>query len=604
MCFTFSDLIAGYITQYDRAADVYTVRTSGGQVFQVKLKNNTYAQLVRNLGDPYQDSTGQMRDMLVPGRYLFTYGVFYPEVNGPVFEAQFIVFVGRKPDEYLQERPDWWVNQIEQIGDFYLHAQFGDVPVDYRNYRTTIKLSGEKERDNYRQETDTISRLIYGLSSAYMLTGEDRFLEAADKGTEYLRDHFRFYDAEENIIYWYHGIDVQGRRETKVFASEFGDDFYAVPAYEQIYALAGPIQNYRVTGDPRILRDAELTVDLFDRFFLDRNSGGYFSHLDPVTLDPRSEALGANKGKKNWNSVGDHAPAYLINLYLATGEDRYARMLEYTFDTIAKYFPNHSESPFVQEKFFEDWSPDRTHMWQQNRGVVGHNLKIAWNLMRMYSLKPKAEYAALARKIAEVMPAIGGDQLRGGWYDVMERELKPGERFHRFAFHDRKAWWQQEQGILAYLILHGVLGGDEYLRLARESTSFYNAFFLDHNDGAVYFNVLANGIAYLIGTERFKGSHSMSMYHSGELAYLAQVYTNLLIMKQSLDLYFKPLPGAFKRNTLRVSPDILPPGSIRIGTVEIDGQPYADFDAAGLTVKLPDTREQVRVKVRVEPTGK
>ena len=602
--FTFSDLVSGYVTQFDRGTDTYTVKTSGGQEFQIKLKSNTYAQVVRNLGDPYQDSTGPMRDMLVPGRFLYTYGVFYPEASGLVFEAQFILFLGRKTDEYVIERPDWWVKQIKEIGDFYLHAQFGEEPVDYRGYRTTIKLGGEKEKDNYRQETDTISRLVYGLSSAYMLTGEDRFLEAADKGTEYLREHFRFYDADEKIIYWYHGIDVQGRRETKVFASEFGDDYYAIPAYEQIYALAGPIQNYRITGDPRILRDAELTVDLFDRFYLDRNYGGYFSHLDPVTLDPRSESLGANKGKKNWNSVGDHAPAYLINLWLATGEDRYARMLEGTFDTIAKYFPNYDESPFVQEKFLEDWSPDRTHMWQQNRGVVGHNLKIAWNLMRMYSLKAKPEYEALARKIAEVMPAVGGDQLRGGWYDVMERERVAGETDYHFAFHDRKAWWQQEQGILAYLILNGVLGGDDYLRLGRESSAFYNAFFLDHNDGAVYFNVLANGIAYLMGTERFKGSHSMSMYHSGELAYLAQVYTNLLITKQPLDLYFKPLPGAFKRNILRVSPDILPPGSIRIGAVEIDGKPYTDFDAEGLTVKLPDTKAQVRVKVRVEPTGK
>lgn len=604
MSFTSSDTIAGYVSGFDKDTDSYTVKTSGGQEFQIKLKSNTYAQVVRNLGDPYQDSTGPMRDMLVPGRFLFTYGIFYPEASGPVFEAQFILFLGRKAEEYVIERPDWWVKQIEEIGDFYLHAQFGDGPVDYRGYRTLIKLGGEKEKDNYRQETDTISRLVYGLSSAYMLTGEDRFLEAADKGTEYLREHFRFYDADEKIVYWYHGIDVQGRRETKVFASEFGDDYYAVPAYEQIYALAGPIQNYRITGDPRILRDAELTVDLFDRFYLDRNYGGYFSHLDPVSLDPRSDSLGANKGKKNWNSVGDHAPAYLINLWLATGEERYARMLEGTFDTIAKYFPNYEESPFVQEKFLEDWSPDRTHMWQQNRGVVGHNLKIAWNLMRMYSLKPKPEYEALARKIAEVMPAIGGDQLRGGWYDVMERERKAGETDYHFAFHDRKAWWQQEQGILAYLILNGVLGGDDYLRIARESSAFYNAFFLDHNDGAVYFNVLANGIAYLMGTERFKGSHSMSMYHSGELAYLAQVYTNLLITKQPLDLYFKPLPGAFKRNILRVSPDILPPGSIRIGAVEIDGKPYTDFDAAGLTVKLPDTKEQVRVKVRIEPTGK
>jgi mannose/cellobiose epimerase-like protein (N-acyl-D-glucosamine 2-epimerase family) len=599
--FPFSDTIAGYVIQYDQSTDSFAVRTSGGKKFSIRLKSNTYAQLVRNLGDPYQDATGSLREMLVPGRFLFTYGTYYPEGNGFSFEAQFLLFIGRNPDDFVFERPDWWINQIRQLGNFYLKAQFPDGKVNFDNYRTVITLTGEKPTDNYRQETDTISRLVYGFATAYMLTGDDRYLEGAEKGTEYLREHMRFYDSDENIIYWYHGIDVRGHRETKVFASEFGDDFDAIPAYEQIYALAGPIQTYRVTGDPRILRDAEMTIDLFDRFYLDRNRGGYFSHLDPITLDPRSDALGANRAKKNWNSVGDHAPAYLINLFLATGEDRYARMLEYTFDTIAKYFPNYDENPFVQEKFFEDWSPDRTHMWQQNRGVVGHNLKIAWNLMRMNSLKAKPEYVELARKIASVMPSIGGDQTRGGWYDVMERELKPGQSFRRFAFHDRKAWWQQEQGILAYLILNGVLKDDEYLRIARESSSFYNGFFLDHDDGAVYFNVLASGIPYLMGTERFKGSHSMSGYHSFELAYLAQTYTNLLITKQPMYLYFKPLPDSFKRNLLRVQPDILPAGSIRIGNVWINDEPYKNFDATGLTVKLPPTQERVRVKVLIEP---
>ena len=72
---------------------------------------------------------------------------------------------------------------------------------------------------------------------------------------------------------------------------------------------------------------------------------------------------------------------------------------------------------------------------------------------------------------------------------------------------------------------------------------------------------------YLMGTERLKGSHSMSGYHSFELCYLAAVYTNLLITKQPLDLYFKPQPGGFTDNILRVAPDILPPGSIRIDSV-------------------------------------
>jgi hypothetical protein len=50
-----------------------------------------------------------------------------------------------------------------------------------------------------------------------------------------------------------------------------------------------------------------------------------------------------------------------------------------------------------------------------------------------------------------------------------------------------------------------------------------------------------------------------------------------------------------------VSPDILPPGSIKIGACEIDGQPYSDYDADALTVKLPDTQERVKVKVTIVP---
>jgi mannose/cellobiose epimerase-like protein (N-acyl-D-glucosamine 2-epimerase family) len=598
---TISDTIAGYVTFFDRERDVYGVKTPGGVEFEIKLKSNTYALLTRNLGNPWADATGRMRDMLTPGRFVFTYGVFYAQGEGQVFEAQYLTFAGARPDEYAFEKRDWWVNQIREIGNFYLDAQFPTGEIDYRDYRTTITLNGKKAKDNYRQETDTISRLVYGFASAYMFTGDERFLEAAEKGTEYLRAHMRFYDADEKIAYWYHGIDVQGDKEDKVFASEFGDDYDAIPAYEQIYALAGPIQTYRITGDPRILKDAELTVSLFERFFLDTEKGGYFSHLDPITLDPRSDALGPNKGKKNWNSVGDHAPAYLINLYLATGEERYAKMLEHTFDMIAAHMPHYEKSPFMQEKFYEDWSHDTTHMWQQNRGVPGHNLKVAWNITRMYSLVPKEKYKWFAERIAEEMPKVTMDVQRGGWYDVMERLKAPGEDLHRYAFHDRKAWWQQEQGILAYLIMNGVYGGEEYLKLARESEAFYNAFFLDHDDGAVYFNVLANGLPFLVGTERFKGSHSMSGYHSTELCYLAQTYQNLLIHKQPLTLHFKPRPNGFKDNVLRVSPDILPPGSIRITAVEIDGKRHTDFDAAGLTVTLPASDVSLRVVVTLEP---
>lgn len=601
--FPFSDLIAGYVTNYDQQADVFGIKTSDGQEFQVKLSPMAYAKVIQNFDEGYPDATGAMRDWLTPGRFLYVYGVFYPDTA--IFDGKQVVFAGKKGDEYVFEKQDWWIKQVNALGKFFIKAQFSDGEIDYRHYRTDLSMSGERSTVNFRQETDTISRLVYGFATAFMMTGEDEFLEAAEKGTEYLREHMRFVDKDEDIIYWYHAIDVQGEKEQKIFASEFGDDYDAIPAYEQIYALAGPIQTYRCTGDRRILHDAEQTIKLFDKFFLDKSEyGGYFSHLDPLMLDPRSESLGNNQGRKNWNSVGDHAPAYLINLWLATGEQKYADMLEYTFDTIEKYFPDYDNSPFVQERFYEDWSHDTTWGWQQNRAVVGHNLKIAWNLMRMNSLKPKEKYVDLAKKISDLMPAVGSDQQRGGWSDTVERLLTNNSKFHQFVWHDRKAWWQQEQAILAYLILAGILDNDEYHRHGREAAAFYNAWFLDLEDGGVYFNVLSNGIPYLSGgNERAKGSHSMSGYHSFELCYLAAVYTNFLITKHPMDFYFKPLPNSFPHGILRVAPDILPPGSVAIASVEIDGKPYQDFDAQGLTVKLPDTQERVKVKVRLAPTA-
>jgi mannose/cellobiose epimerase-like protein (N-acyl-D-glucosamine 2-epimerase family) len=501
LSFTFSDLISGYVISYDASNKLIGIETSDARHYEAKLTGNTYAKQTQNLGEGWLDRSGDLQKLLVPGQMVFVYGTFFPE-DKIKFEANYIIFAGDAKDEYrYADEQGWWVNQIDQIASSYCKWQFNapETAIDYHNYRTLISLTGEKKHEDYLQETDTISRMVYGMACAYMLTGKELYLEAAEKGTEYLRDKMRFTDTDTGLIYWYHGQKVSsGGEEQKLLVSEFGDDYDCIPAYEQIYALAGPVQTYRLTGDPRILADAEKTVDLFDECFKDNEKGGYYSHIHAVTLSAHEESLGRNKAKKNWNSVGDHAPAYLINLWLATGEERYKKMLEDTFDTIIDHFPDYDSSPFVQEKFFDDWSKDQSWGWQQNRAVVGHNLKIAWNLMRFYAEMGKDKYLEIARTIADLMPKVGYDNQRFGWYDVVERVLGPDEMFHRYAWHDRKAWWQQEQGILAYLILQGHMPESaEYKKYADESAAFYNAFFLDNDDGGVYFNVLANGIPYL-----------------------------------------------------------------------------------------------------------
>ena len=602
MKFTLTDSIAGYVVSYDEDENSFVLRTTDGREFTIYVTPTTAANVTRNFDEEYQDVSGQIGDMLYPGRYLYAYGIYYPEDGGHRFEVKQLVFPGRPGKEYVFEDPDWWINQVRAVADFYLRGQFPDGDYDWRNYRTKLTLAGTHTPDyiasDYRQETDTISRLVYGLATAYLLTGQDRFLEAAERGTEYLRQNVRGVREDEGVVFWFHGVDIKSNEQRKILASEFGDDLDAIPMYEQIYALAGPTQTYRITGDPRILDDIDKTVALFERFFRDPDQGGYFSHLEPVSLDPRSPILGHNRARKNWNSVGDHAPAYLINALLATGRKDLEDFLAATGDTIVTRFPDYDHSPFVQERFREDWSHDQHYKWQQDRAVVGHNLKIAWNLTRINNIRPNDAYVALADKIAEIMPAVGSDQQRGGWYDVVERTLQPGQKWHRFVWHDRKAWWQQEQAILAYLILAGTHGNEEHLRLGREAASFYNAWFLDHGDGGIYFNVLANGLPYLLGSERLKGSHSMSGYHSTELCYLAAVYTNLLIREQPMLFYFKPKASSFPDGILRVAPDLLPPGRVKLSNVWIDDQPYDDFDKEKMTVRLPEGKE-VRVRVRL-----
>jgi mannose/cellobiose epimerase-like protein (N-acyl-D-glucosamine 2-epimerase family) len=597
--FSFSDTVAGYVTQ--RIGTQVGLRTVDGRHLTLHLTDTTSGQMLRNLGGSYEDVTGRLWDVLQPGVLVFSHGPVYPDRDGLRFQAGHLIVVGTPEQAFPYEHGGWWTRQVHQLARFYRRSQFGDSPPDFADYRTTIGATGHKA-PQHLQETDTMSRLVYGMASAYMLTGDSDLADVAERGARYLHEHMRFVDTEHDIVYWYHGIDRSEGRERKLFASEFGDDYRAIPAYEQIYALVGLTQTYRVTGAGYLREDIDATVRLFDRFFADERLGGYFSHIDPVTLSPRHESLGANRYRKNWNSVGDHAPAYLFNLYLATGEERYLAMLERTFDMIVTHMPERGPgaSPFVHERFHGDWTPDTSWGWQQDRAVVGHNLKIAWNLMRMHAALPKPEYRSLAERIGRTLPPVGRDPQRAGWYDMVQRTARHGR--HDFVWHDRKTWWQQEQAILAYLILAGRTGQEAFLSEARESAAFYNSFFLDHDEGGVYFTVQAGGLPYLRGDERLKGSHAMSFYHMAELCFLAEVYTRLLVHREPLELWFRPgLDADFPGGLLRVAPDMLSPGHVRLESVSIDGAPFTDFDAEGLTVRLPRSTDRLTVTARLCP---
>ena len=287
---------------------------------------------------------------------------------------------------------------------------------------------------------------------------------------------------------------------------------------------------------------------------------GTLSHIDYATMKPDIDALDDNKLRKNWNSIGDHIPAaYLINLILALdplprGDDHdpaeellvtCREILDTTSDIIAKEFPA-QDSKFVNERFFHDWKADPNWRWQQNRAIVGHNLKIAWNMTRVafyyesqaatleqrrtmendgkirdYRDRAK-RFNDLAVKLADDIAVYGIDQIRGGCFDAVER--RPSDDWPiEFAWGNTKDFWQQEQAILAYLIVHGSTGDQKYLDLAREMMAFWNLYFLDHDNRGVYFRVTDAGMPVIEGPHSQKAGHSVAGYHSFELNVTGQV---------------------------------------------------------------------------------
>jgi mannose/cellobiose epimerase-like protein (N-acyl-D-glucosamine 2-epimerase family) len=481
--------------------------------------------------------------------------------------------------------------------------------------------------------------MIYGLSSAYLLTGQERFLLAAKAGIKYQRETFRSLSHDGKRCFWNFGKRKKDIGAKIIMASENADDYGTIPLYEQIYALAGMAQYYRITQDWEVLEDIERTVNAFQTHFLDSPEngygglGGYFSHIDYATLRPDVEALGDNRLRKNWNSIGDHIPAYLVNLILALDPPPHEaeqllrtcrKILDTTARLILEKFPD-PDSHYVNERFYADWTPDHHWRWQQNRAVVGHNLKIAWNLTRVANYyrclaveerrqgenhnaqqheQLANDFLGLAKKLADKMAIYGLDQVRGGCFDVVERSTPA--KFHlEFVWGSTKDFWQQEQGILAYLILHGATGDARYLTLAREMEAFWNIFFLDQDNRGIFFRVTAEGMPVERGAYAQKGGHSVAGYHSFELNYLAHIYIRSFVKgKDTTDsnfcLYFCP-DAKCGCTSLNVFPDFYAPGTVQISRITVNGISRTSFSPDNCRLELAEDELGSQVVVEFRP---
>lgn len=622
--------LAGYVQSVDEEDHSFIISTRSKDTIRVHVGMTTSYEVLSNLdgisrnrmvqpadGDgkaPADSIVLALRPYIVPGTLVYVRGLHQEDTDSERFEARTVYLLqSTGGGKYVFEETHWWLGQISRLADRWLDQLF-DARRNYsvddfsRFYRTNLNITGQAaDTDPNVQECATLSRLIYGLASAYLLTGGERYHLAASAAVSYQRQAFRSLSSDGMHCFWAYGRRRTPSGERLLFASEAPDDADTIPLYEQIYALAGLAQYYRITADREVLEDIRRTLNTFEDYYRDRDQGGYFSHLDPITLRPDSPTLGQNRSRKNWNSIGDHIPAYLVNLVLALdpvpqGAGRAGlkalsaqavELLDEVVSLILAKFPD-EKSDYVNERFFADWTPDHEYSWQQNRAIVGHNLKISWNLtrcafnlrFRAYQLRGhgKDEEAGrlelmagncveVATRLGDRMAALGVDPLRGGVYDAVERNPMNGMPVE-FAWGSTKDFWQQEQGVLAYLVLYGATGNPEHLAMARECSAFWNLFFLDRDRQGIFFRTTEGGLPVIEGVYGQKGSHSMSGYHAFELNYLAHLYLRSYVDTDERDrsfcLYFHVLCNR-EQQSINVLPDFVPPNHLGIRRIRVNG---------------------------------
>ncbi|MBI2263548.1 MAG: AGE family epimerase/isomerase [Armatimonadetes bacterium] len=317
---------------------------------------------------------------------------------------------------------EYWVSQARHMTDFFAGVSKDD---EAGGFYTHIDSMGKVSNENEKFLMPT-SRQVWAYSAAYLMTGDGKYLELAERGVDFiLKHHMR--EAKQDEVYWAQQTDRKGN-PTEVA------DRNPLVINEQTYGLTGLIEYYKATRDKKILDVIRKGHEFITNHFHDERNGGFFDSVNPLTFEPTRT--------KSYNSTVYPATSALLEIAdIAEGDWKkqvFAQIKELSF-LFMENFPD-SRTGFIKENFTENWEED-WRGWQKQPegtiGVTGHNAQGALFLLRaerllsgegLLSPEESSKYRETAKAVLDGILEKGYDKLRGGWYDVFVRETGKKDR--------------------------------------------------------------------------------------------------------------------------------------------------------------------------------
>jgi len=411
----------------------------------------------------------------------------------------------------------------------------------------------------YNKNMMTQSRNAYGLTRAYMMTGDTTYLHLAEKALSWMYNHAW----DPSFGGWMNELGNDGKP-----LNRYADK----TAFYQHYAMLGIAAYYEATRDTVAWNWLIKSRQHLEDFFWDnRNSlEGYYD---------LTRYNGRNATDKSFNATVDALTTHLIYMYLMTQDDNYkSRLLE-----LAEEIKIHLVASMPQqaigfvEKYDSDWN------WKTNETmtIMGHVLKAGWCLARIYQLFPEQSLKEAAETLIHDVWENAYDHEFGGPYKDYNRIT--GDMLMWGNPDTAKAWWQMEQAIVAGLQLYDISHEDIYLQMADETIDFYMRHFVDHVYGEVYSDRTRYGA---IAWNEAKASGGKAGYHSIETGYYMYLYGNLFYKYNPVTLHYKMMQENRDRE-FRLTPLAIRNANLTISRVTLNSNDYNNYDANSKVLYVP-----------------
>ncbi|CEL98466.1 unnamed protein product [Vitrella brassicaformis CCMP3155] len=430
------------------------------------------------------------------------------------------------------------------------------------------------------------SRLAYGLSRAFMATGDEKHLQLASQALNFIYEHGH----DEVYGGWHTQTDSRGNRIPT--GSEDNEKWLLV----QTYALLGMVAMCEATNDPAVhCETLDKSIQEYDQLLWDTETkeGGYFEKNSRDFSRQFGKGIGGVLDVLNvWamprllinHGAGEGAGGKEGNAAHQLTMQRYSNLSDLLMTKVVASMDSPSVKYGVASGFYTNWTIAESDTTTQ----VGHLYKIIWTLARMYALSPSStEYLDAIDKLWRENKMLGAfDEQVGSPHALLDWRKGITSR--------QKGYWQAEQSFMAgmtVLTLDRQMGEaerDEYLEVIDKSLMFFYDRLVDPVHGDVFSQLDETGKTVVKGD---KGSIYKSCFHSMELAFYAYVYSMLFrndVSKRRVPLFYRLHNRDETKEELLVvlTPIPIEKGRLVIESVDRDGEAYTDFDSNSRTVRV------------------